>query len=345
MAKAMRVLVVEDDPSTAGLLSLWLEKAGYVVEVDHSAEEATNRLYSGQRWDLVLADINLPMRSGLELVQRIHLRFPFLPFLLITAERNTETASAAVSSGALGFLLKPFDRAGLLDRLEELRVWVQQRRKILVTGAFAADAPVGCGGTILKYASAGHQVMILPLIRGANHDSRADGEAESAASALGAALSCSPLWDGGMITRARLASSIEEVVGEFQPDVVLAPSAAELHTSRRLVHEATIYGARKVRNLLCYQSPTSSTAFCPTLFMETEAEFSEKQRSISCFRGSPPQISKQSLAHWGHSPQSRATEAFQVVRLETAAMGDMPYLPRKVRAAPTTSPGPELEAR
>lgn len=37
MQRAMRILVVEDDPSTAGLLALWLTKAGFVVEVDHSA--------------------------------------------------------------------------------------------------------------------------------------------------------------------------------------------------------------------------------------------------------------------------------------------------------------------
>ncbi len=344
MPRATRILVVEDDPSTAGLISLWLENAGFVVEVDHSAEEATNRLYSGQRWDMVVADIHLPLRSGLDLVQRIHLRFPFLPFLLITAERNTDTASAAVGSGALGFLLKPFNRQGLLERVEEVRSWVQQRRKILVTGAFASDPSVGCGGTILKYTAAGHQVMIMPLIRAANHDSRAEVEAEAAAQALGAVLSCSPLWESGMITRARLASSIEEVIGEFQPDVVLAPTGAELHTARRLVHEATVYGARSVRNLLCYQSPTSSTAFCPTLFLDTEAESSEKQLAISCFHGTPPQISRQSPAHWGHALRSRSAEAFQVIRLESSALGDMPYLPRKLRAVPTTSPGPELAA-
>ena len=343
MQRAMRILVVEDDPSTAGLLALWLTKAGFVVEVDHSAEEATNRLNSGQRWDLVVADIHLPLRSGLELVKRIHIRFPFLPFLLITAERNTEIASAALGSGALGFLLKPFDRVGLLDRVEEVRAWVKLRRRVLVTSAYASDPPTGCGGTILKYAAAGHQVMILPLIRTANHDTRAEGEAEAAAHALGAVLSCSPMWESGLITRARLARSIEDVVGEFQPDVVLAPTGADMQTVRRLVHEAAVYGARNVRNLLCYQSPTSSSAFCPTLFVDTEAEFSGKQNAMACFRGTPPQIANQSPAQWGHIPLSRSSEVFQVVRLESSARGEMPYLPGKRRAVPETIPAPVLE--
>jgi LmbE family N-acetylglucosaminyl deacetylase len=187
--------------------------------------------------------------------------------------------------------------------------------------------------------------MIMPMIRALRQDSRDEAEAEAAALALGAVLSCSPLWEAGMVTRSRLAGSIEDVVNEFQPDVVLAPTGAEMQTARRMVHEATVYGARKVRNLLCYQTPTSTTAFCPTLFLDIDAELEDKQRSIGCFRGTPPQLARHNAVHWGHSPQSRSSEAFQVLRLESAAMGEVPYLPRKLRAAATTSPGPELELR
>jgi nitrogen regulation protein NR(I) len=109
-----KILLIEDDRSTASALEKVLENEGYTVTVvergDNGLREARERAY-----DLVITDLRMPGLSGLDLVGQLHSAKPKLPIIMMTAHGTTETAIEAMKLGACEYLLKPFDADELLD--------------------------------------------------------------------------------------------------------------------------------------------------------------------------------------------------------------------------------------
>jgi DNA-binding NtrC family response regulator len=109
-----KILLVEDDASTAASLQKVLRAEGYEVAVCARGDEGWERARS-QFHDLVLTDLRLPGLGGLELVERLHAAKPKQPIILMTAHGTTETAIEATKLGACDYLLKPFEADELLD--------------------------------------------------------------------------------------------------------------------------------------------------------------------------------------------------------------------------------------
>jgi DNA-binding NtrC family response regulator len=109
-----KLLLIEDDPSTASALQNVLAADNYLVAVaargDAGLKEAQDHPY-----DLVITDLKLPGLNGLELVARLHAVKPKLPILVMTAHGTTETAIEAIKLGACEYMLKPFEADELLD--------------------------------------------------------------------------------------------------------------------------------------------------------------------------------------------------------------------------------------
>jgi len=109
-----RILLIEDDPSTASALEKVLQAEGYGVAIcDRGDQGLAQAQQSG--FDLVITDLKLPGFSGLELVRRLHTLRPRLPVILMTAHGTTETAIEAMKLGAFEYLVKPFEADELLD--------------------------------------------------------------------------------------------------------------------------------------------------------------------------------------------------------------------------------------
>ena len=323
MSKVTRILIVEDDASTAGLLTRWLLMSGYHVDVEYSMEEAMKRFNSGQYWDLVLADIELPGRSGLALTERLRRRWPFLPILLISGHRDSDVATAAISSGAVSFLMKPFTRTGLMERLEVVEEWQSQRKRILAVGAYMDDVEMGCGGTLRKYTNAGHQVLILPTLWGFNQTNQTRQESEQAASILGCQANTWHLLEPSMANLDQITAVIRRVINEFKPDVVFTHHIDDYQQERRTVHDATLLAAESIMNLICYQSHTATPEASPPLLVDIKEEFMEKLCALSCYQSDtigrtyrdPDHIQKLAV-HWKVSDQPAQLEALHVVRLQ-----------------------------
>ena len=79
------ILLVEDDPDAGeGLCQLLRLRGGFEVVREHDAEGALSRIGSGQQWDLLITDIELPGMSGLELLERARQLMPGLPVAVMT---------------------------------------------------------------------------------------------------------------------------------------------------------------------------------------------------------------------------------------------------------------------
>jgi two-component system NtrC family response regulator len=109
---ASRVLIIDDDESLRKVMGYMLEEAGYVVDRAASAEEGL-RAIAERRPDLVLSDIKMPKKDGIELLADIKRVDPTIPVVILTAFASVETAVEAMKRGASDYLTKPIARDDL----------------------------------------------------------------------------------------------------------------------------------------------------------------------------------------------------------------------------------------
>ncbi len=117
--RAPKILVVDDEPRLAKMLSGLLELEGFLVEAAADGAEALQRLGAFAP-DVVVSDIRMPGLDGLELLRETLARSPETDVILMTAHASAESAVAALKAGAQDYLLKPFDNDELLHRIRRI---------------------------------------------------------------------------------------------------------------------------------------------------------------------------------------------------------------------------------
>jgi DNA-binding response OmpR family regulator len=115
----MRVLVVEDEQKVANALREGLEDEKYDVAVERTGEGAFFRINT-ETFDVILLDLGLPGRDGLEILAAIRQRGLKTPVLVLTARDSLQDRVQGLDSGADDYLVKPFAFAELLARLRAL---------------------------------------------------------------------------------------------------------------------------------------------------------------------------------------------------------------------------------
>jgi two-component system OmpR family response regulator len=115
----MRVLVVEDRPKLARLLTRVLRREGLAADAAGSGEEAL-WMTQAVRYEAVVLDVMLPGVDGIELCRQLRTREVWAPILLLTARDTLEDRVAGLDAGADDYLVKPFQIPELLARLRAL---------------------------------------------------------------------------------------------------------------------------------------------------------------------------------------------------------------------------------
>ncbi|MGW8273359.1 MAG: response regulator, partial [Thermodesulfovibrionales bacterium] len=101
-----RVLVVDDEKNILRLVFMTLAESGYEVETALSAEEAIEKFNLGA-FNLVITDLKLPGKTGLELLDYLRAKDADVPVVMITAFGTIESAVEAMRRGAFNYLTKP----------------------------------------------------------------------------------------------------------------------------------------------------------------------------------------------------------------------------------------------
>jgi len=112
----MRVLLVEDDPMIGEAIQGALKDASYAADWVKNGQAALSTLGS-QHYDLVLLDLGLPGKDGLEVLTSIRAKDNPVPLLIITARDGLDDRLRGLDGGADDYVLKPFEMAELLARM------------------------------------------------------------------------------------------------------------------------------------------------------------------------------------------------------------------------------------
>lgn len=119
MAKKYKahLFIIDDDPCICDLVSLTLEGMGYKCSCFEDADSCLERL-AVDKCDLVLTDVRMPEKGGIELLVEVKRSLPWLPVLMMTSYADIPMSVEAVKAGAFNFIEKPLDGQMLLDAVE-----------------------------------------------------------------------------------------------------------------------------------------------------------------------------------------------------------------------------------
>lgn len=112
------VLIVEDDITYGMMLKTWLAKKGFVVNSASSIARA-QKLIETEEPDLILSDLRLPDRDGLDLLRWLGQKELFIPLIIMTGYADIQSAVMAMKEGASDYIAKPVNPEELLKKMEE----------------------------------------------------------------------------------------------------------------------------------------------------------------------------------------------------------------------------------
>jgi putative nucleotidyltransferase with HDIG domain len=112
-----RILIVDDEYWITDVIYEQLSIEGFEADVTNTSADVMDML-SQKHYDLVLLDIYMPPPDGLTLLHEIRKEHPFLAILMLTAFSDADTASMAMREGASDYIVKPYQNAQLVSRIE-----------------------------------------------------------------------------------------------------------------------------------------------------------------------------------------------------------------------------------
>lgn len=144
-----RILVVDDDPTVAEVVTGYLRRAGFTVET--AADGPAALACAGRAWpDLVVLDLMLPGLDGLEVCRRLRATGP-VPVIMLTARGDEDDRIAGLEMGADDYVTKPFSPRELVLRVSS----VLRRGAAATSGAAGASGSAAAGARWAAYGRTG----------------------------------------------------------------------------------------------------------------------------------------------------------------------------------------------
>jgi len=117
----MKILVVDDCPTTRKLISLYLKSKGFLVVTAENGLDAIEKLGAGDV-NMILSDINMPYMDGIEFLKTIRSdpNSSHIPVFMVTTESDPEEKERAFDSGANGYLIKPVTAEQVVSAVKQI---------------------------------------------------------------------------------------------------------------------------------------------------------------------------------------------------------------------------------
>jgi YesN/AraC family two-component response regulator len=114
----IEIVVVDDEEEILEVISQFLDL--YCVKTFTDGRDAIDYVITSNQVQLIISDIKMPKIDGIELLKKIHVEKPEIPFIILTAYSSIDIAINALKIGASDFLFKPFDRDDLLGSVKKV---------------------------------------------------------------------------------------------------------------------------------------------------------------------------------------------------------------------------------
>ena len=125
--KAMRILVLDDEPIVCKRLQPALEKKGYDVETFYQSEEALRRFIE-RPFDIVITDLKMKGIDGMKFLTEVKKVSPETEVIVITGFATMETAKESFRQGVFDFLAKPFKLREIQEGIQKAEAQIRQKR-------------------------------------------------------------------------------------------------------------------------------------------------------------------------------------------------------------------------
>ena len=164
----MRILLVEDDPTTSKSIEMMLQNANLNVYATDLGEEGIDlaKLYD---YDLILLDLNLPDMNGHDVLRQLRLAKVETPILILSGADDTENKLKGFGFGADDYMTKPFHRQELIARIHAIvRRSKGHAQSIITTGKFTVNLDaktVEVDGTPVHLTGKEYQMLELLSLR------------------------------------------------------------------------------------------------------------------------------------------------------------------------------------
>ena len=196
--------------------------------------------------------------------------------------------------------------------------------RILALGSHPDDIEFGCGGTLAKYAAAGHRIDLMVMTEGGAGGDRQTrrGEQEAAAAILGCG-KC--YWGGYTDTEVPLGRplivGLEKVIERVDPTFIFVHWPDDTHQDHRHLATCTITATRYTRNVLFYEGPTTQN-FSPTVFVDIDDVLGRK---VDALNAHATQVDKTNIQDLTIIDLARAASHFRGIQARVKnAEGFMP---------------------
>jgi two-component system chemotaxis response regulator CheY len=117
----MKLMVVDDDPTTRRLLGMYLKTKGFTVVFAENGLDGLEKLATNEV-QLILSDLNMPYMDGIEFVKNLRADpgSQDIPVLMVTTEADPEEQQKAFAAGANGYLIKPVTADMVVQKIREI---------------------------------------------------------------------------------------------------------------------------------------------------------------------------------------------------------------------------------
>lgn len=261
--------------------------------------------------------------------------FTLLNSMLLLDSLNPQATWASGGSIAIHYLgiLVLAATGVILLRSRIVVEHVSLPKRVLAIGAHPDDLEIACGATLSKMRDQGYMIYGLTLTRGefGGNPAERHGEAQRGASFIGFdIIEVRDYADTRLAEESNeIRATIEEIVHRFKPDIIFTHSANDHHQDHIAVHEATMRAARNHSTILCYESPSVTRTFSPTVFIDISKHLDVKIESIRQHYGqrSKPYVQGERVrgtaVYRGGQAKTQYAEAFEAVRLLSTSFGDV----------------------
>jgi putative two-component system response regulator len=233
-----RILIVDDEPYIREILLRWLLAEGYACQQAEDTDSAL-RLLQARGAELMISDIRMPGRSGLELLAEARARFPDLAVIMLTAVDDRTTAVRTLEAGAYGYVIKPFDRNELLISVVNA---LERRRLTMLAADYQRELEAQVRQRTEQLRMREEEIA-LRLVTAAEHRDAETGAHIRRIGLYSEIIARARGWDASDAEELRMAAPMHDVGKIGIPDHILLKPGSLTSQEFRVIERHTTMGA------------------------------------------------------------------------------------------------------